>query len=179
MCVLSQDRLPRGECHNRGAEWLQTKFTATELALEPDTTTFAKTLYRASPAERVSLIRAGVSASRIPELGAALHVSQESLLRMLNLPATSSRQKARPGAMLSTEQSERVIGLMQLIGQVAVMVDNSGDSTDFDAARWIGEWLERPVPALGGAKPSDYMDTTTGQKLVSNLLVQSQLGVFA
>ena len=39
-------------------------------------------------------------------------------------------------------------------------------------------WLERPLPALGGAKPSAYMDTMTGQKLVSNLLVQSQLGVF-
>ncbi|WP_161493356.1 antitoxin Xre/MbcA/ParS toxin-binding domain-containing protein [Zoogloea sp. LCSB751] len=147
--------------------------------MEPDITTFAKTLYRASPAERVSLIRAGVPASRLPELVAAMHVSRECLLRILNLPGAATRQKARPGAMLSTEQSELVIGLMQLIGQVAFMVDDTGDSTNFDAARWVGEWLERPVPALGGAKPSDYMDTTTGQRLVSNLLVQSQLGVFA
>ncbi len=158
---------------------LETKFTAAEMTLEPDITTFAKTLYRASPAERVSLIRAGVPASRLPELVAAMHVSRECLLRILNLPGAATRQKARPGAMLSTEQSELVIGLMQLIGQVAFMVDDTGDSTNFDAARWVGEWLERPVPALGGAKPSDYMDTTTGQRLVSNLLVQSQLGVFA
>ncbi len=147
--------------------------------MKPDTTTFAKTLYRASPAERVSLIRAGVPASLIPELVVAMRVSRESLLHMLNLPAASSRQKARQEAMLSTEQSEQVIGLMQLIGQVAVMVDDSGDSTDFDPARWVGEWLERPIPALGGAKPADYMNTTTGQRLVSNLLAQSQLGVFA
>lgn len=149
------------------------------MALEPDTTTFAKTFYRASPAERVSLIRAGVPASRIPELVAAMQVSRESLLRILNLSESSTRQRARLGAMLSMEQSERVIGLMQLIGQIAFMVEDAGDSKDFDAARWVGEWLERPVPALGGAKPSDYMDTTTGQRLISNLLVQSQLGVFA
>lgn len=146
--------------------------------MEPDTTTFAKTLYRASPVERVSFIRAGVSASRLPELVAVMHVSRERLLRMLDLPRSAIRQRPHPGAMLSTEQSERVIGLMQLIGQVAFMVDDAGDPTDFDAARWVGEWLERPVPALGGATPSDYMDTTTGQRLVSNLLVQSLLGVF-
>lgn len=146
--------------------------------MESDTTTLAKTLYRASPAERVSLIRARVPASRIQELVAAMQVSRESLLRMLNLPGASIRQKARSGAMLSTEQSERLIGLMQLIGQVAFMVVDTGDATDFDAARWVGEWIEQPLPALGGAKPSDYMDTTTGQRLVSNLLVQSQFGVF-
>ncbi|MBS0370864.1 MAG: DUF2384 domain-containing protein [Proteobacteria bacterium] len=147
--------------------------------MEPDTTTFAKTLYRASPAEHVSLIRAGVPASRLSELVAVMHVSRKCLLRMLNLPGVATRQKARPGATLSPEQSERVIGLMQLIGQVAFMVGDTGGSTNFDAARWVGEWLEQPLPALGGAKPSDYMDTTAGQRLVSSLLVQSQLGVFA
>ncbi len=146
--------------------------------MEPDATTFAKTLYRASPAERVSYIRAGVSASLFPELVAAMHVPRERLLRMLALPRSAIRQRPHPGTMLSIEQSERVIGLMQLIGQVAFMVDDAGDSTDFDAARWVGEWLERPVSALGGATPSGYMDTTTGQRLVSDLLVQSLLGVF-
>ncbi|MBS0370578.1 MAG: DUF2384 domain-containing protein [Proteobacteria bacterium] len=81
--------------------------------------------------------------------------------------------------MLSTDQSERVLGLERLIGQVAVMVGDSGDSTGFDAARWVGDWLEQPIPALGGAKPADYMDTIEGQELVSRLLVQSQAGVFS
>ena len=62
---------------------------------------------------------------------------------------------------------------------LAVMVGDSGDSTGFDAARWVGDWLEQPIPALGGAKPADYMDTIEGQERVSRLLVQSQAGVFA
>lgn len=144
------------------------------MTLEPAITTFAKTCYRASPAERISFIRAGVSASHLSGLAEAMHVSREHLLRMLDLPSTSIKQKTRPGTPLSTEKSERVIGLMQLIGQVTFMVDDTGDPTDFDAARWVGEWLEQPLPALGGAKPSAYMDTMTGQKLVSNLLVQSE-----
>lgn len=44
---------------------------------------------------------------------------------------------------------------------------------------WVGEWLERPSPALGGAKPADFMDTMEGQGLVTRLLLQSQVGVFA
>lgn len=150
-----------------------------EVALEPGTEAFAKSVHRASPAERVSLIRAGMPAYRISELAAAMHVSQGRLLGMLNLPTASIRRKARQGEVLSTEHSERVIGLARMIGQVAVMVDNSGDPKGFDAARWVGEWLEQSAPALGGGRPAEYMDTLTGQALVSNLLVQSQAGVFA
>lgn len=95
------------------------------------------------------------------------------------MPGFSARRNARKGSMFSTEQSERVIRLECLIGQVAVMVDNSGGSKDFDAARWVGEWLEQPVHALGGAKPADFMGTMTGQALVSSLLIQSLAGVLA
>ncbi len=146
--------------------------------MEADTVAFAKSLHLASPAERVSLIRAGVPASRIPELAAALHVSRERLLGMLNLPDSSIRRKAHQSAVLSADLSERVIGLVSLIGQVAIMVEDSGGPKDFDGAGWVGEWLERPIPALGGNAPADYMDTSTGQALVVSLLMQSQAGVF-
>jgi hypothetical protein len=49
----------------------------------------------------------------------------------------------------------------------------------FDASRWVGEWLERPLPALGGAKPAEYMDTMEGQELISRLLAQAQSGAYA
>ncbi|WP_368664723.1 antitoxin Xre/MbcA/ParS toxin-binding domain-containing protein [Zoogloea sp. LCSB751] len=42
------------------------------------------------------------------------------------------------------------------------MVNDSRDPKDFDAARWVGEWLEPPAPALGGGRPAEYMDTLTG-----------------
>ncbi|WP_161493246.1 antitoxin Xre/MbcA/ParS toxin-binding domain-containing protein [Zoogloea sp. LCSB751] len=146
--------------------------------MKPDSMVLAKSLYQASPAERVSLIRNGVPASRIVNLVEAMHVSREHLLGMLNLPSTSIRLKIRQGAMLATEQAERVVGLERLIGQIVIMVEDSGDPKEFDAAGWVGEWLERPLAALGGAKPADFMDTMTGQTLVSSLLVQVQAGVF-
>lgn len=139
----------------------------------------AKSLYLASAAERVGFIRQGVPASRIEELAEAMHVSRERLSGILRLPSSSVRRKIRQDATLSIEQSERVIGLMSLIGQVAVVIEGSEDPKGFDAVLWVGEWLEQPVPALGGDRPADYMGTFSGQALVSNLLIQSQAGVFA
>ncbi|MBS0348172.1 MAG: DUF2384 domain-containing protein [Proteobacteria bacterium] len=140
---------------------------------------YAKSLYQASPAEFVGAIRGQVPATRVVLIVEVTSVPKERLVRILDLRRATIARKIREGEMLSTDQSERVLGLERLIGQVAIMVGDSGDSTGFDAARWVGDWLEQPIPALGGAKPADYMGTTEGQELVSRLLVQTQAGVFA
>lgn len=109
--------------------------TAAEAALEGTTVTkHAKCLYLASPAERVRLIHEQVPALRLKDLASEMHISQEHLLNMLKLPHASVRRKSRQGATLTTEQGERVIGLECLIGQVATMVEESGDTISFDAA---------------------------------------------
>lgn len=133
----------------------------------------------ASPGEPVAATQEGLAASRIQEIANAMHVSRAHLLRMLKLPRAAIGRKIRRGAMLSAAQAERVMGLEQLIGQVATMVENSGNPRGFEAARWVSEWLEQPVSALGGATPADFMDTVAGQSLVSNLLERSRAGVFA
>ena len=127
----------------------------------------AKSLYLASPAERVRLIRKRIPASHLKELADSMHILQGHLLSILNLPSASVRRKSRQGAMLTTEQAERVVGLECLIGQVAVMVEESGDAIGFDAAQWVGE------------TPADFVETMTGQKLLSGLLARSRAGVFA
>jgi uncharacterized protein (DUF2384 family) len=58
------------------------------------------------------------------------------------------------------------------------MLIESGHDEKFDASRWVGAWLERPLPALGGSKPADYMDTIEGQEFISRLLAQSQSGAY-
>ena len=70
-------------------------------------------------------------------------------------------------------------GVQALIGQVEEMVRESGNPIDFDAAKWVSEWLNSPLPALGGQHPATYMDTIEGQKLVASLLSMAQSGAFA
>ncbi|MEO9190059.1 MAG: MbcA/ParS/Xre antitoxin family protein [Acetobacteraceae bacterium] len=43
----------------------------------------------------------------------------------------------------------------------------------------MSHWLNDPLPALGGARPIDLMDTMEGQTLVSTTLAQLQSGAYA
>ena len=80
---------------------------------------------------------------------------------------------------LSPEDSEKVVGVAKLIGQVEEMVRQSGDMKDFDAPRWLAAWLQQAVPALGGARPIDLLDTLEGQAMISRLLSQIESGAYA
>lgn len=136
-------------------------------------------VYRAAPLERIELIKEGVSAAEVVQFAERLDTSKELLMRWLGLPRATIDRKAKARQNLSTEQSERVLGLAKLIGQVQTMVQESGDPDGFDAARWVGQWLERPNPALGGCRPAQFMDTVEGQQLVSALLAKTQSGAYA
>ena len=94
-------------------------------------------------------------------------------------PRSTIARKMKYNSVLSKHESERVLMMAALIGQVATIVEESGDAKGFDAAAWIGQWIETPLPALGNQKPAEFMDTAAGQQLVSQLLAQSQSGAFA
>lgn len=61
---------------------------------------------------------------------------------------------------------------------VQQMVDESGNAAGFDAAVWLRVWVHRPQPALGGARPLDYMDTAERQEVVMRLLGSIQSGSY-
>jgi len=108
-----------------------------------------------------------------------MHIPKERLYAFLRLPRSTLDRKIRNHETLPPEYTERVLGLERLVGQVEEMVAQSGNPAGFDAHRWVGEWLDRPLPALGGAKPADFMDTMEGQRLITQLLAQSQSGAYA
>ena len=106
-------------------------------------------------------------------------MSKELLLGSLGLSRATISRKEKDETALSKDESERVLGVATLIGKVQTMVAESGDAAGFDAARWVADWLAKPLPALGGATPASYMDTFEGQKLVAELLSMSQSGAYA
>lgn len=131
------------------------------------------------PQERISLIRHGIEASTIGDLSIRMGMSKESLLSSLGLSRATISRKEKDATVLSKNESERVLGVAKLIEMVQAMVEESGDPTGFDAARWLSEWLSTPLPALAGATPASYMDTFEGQRLVADLLSMSQSGAYA
>jgi uncharacterized protein (DUF2384 family) len=61
------------------------------------------------------------------------------------------------------------------------MLVESGDpitASGFDVDKWLADWMNQPMPALGGRHPIEYMDTIEGQDQVSGLLARMQSGAF-
>lgn len=145
----------------------------------PARTLTASGLYYATELERVAIIRQGVPANILVQIGRAMDMSNDLLFSTLALPRSTVVRKIQNNETLSAEQSERVVGLERLVGQVEAMVKQSGNPEGFDAGRWVGGWLQRPLPALGGKKPAELMDTMEGQNLVARFLAQSQSGAYA
>ena len=139
----------------------------------------ASGLYYATELERVTIIRQGLPANILVQISSAMDISNDLLFSTLALPRSTVVRKIQNNEMLSAEQSERVVGLERLVGQVEAMVEQSGNPEGFDAGRWVGDWLQRPLPALGGKKPAEFMDTMEGQNLVARFLAQSQSGAYA
>jgi putative toxin-antitoxin system antitoxin component (TIGR02293 family) len=139
-------------------------------------------LYQATAVDRIDLIRSGVNAADFKIFVSGLDVQQEKVFTMLDIATATVNRKASRNESLSREDSEKVVGMAKLIGQVETMLEESGDPElmkDFDAARWLTHWMEEPVPALGGASPADYMDTIEGQEMISRLLSTMQTGAYA
>ena len=136
-------------------------------------------MFKASPSERIDLIRKGVPAEIVVTTGIDMGMSKERLLAFLQFPRTTINRKIARNEALPPEFSERMIGLQKLIGQVESIMAESGVDRNFNAAHWVAKWLEQPLPALANAKPADYMDTVEGQELVSGLLARMQSGAYA
>lgn len=139
---------------------------------------FAK-MYKASALERIEIARRGVAAEMFVLTGTEMGVPKEKLFTLLHVPRATINRRIQRNEALPPEYSERIIGLQKLIGQVEVMVAESGDPTGFNAAHWVADWLERPQPALNNAKPAEFMDTIEGQELVSSLIAKMQSGAYA
>jgi putative toxin-antitoxin system antitoxin component (TIGR02293 family) len=136
-------------------------------------------VYRATPSERIKMIKSGVPAALVKDLFTQLAMSQSLGFEALKLSAATVNRKALQADNLSVDEGERVLGMAKLVGQVEAMVQDSGNPAGFDAPAWTSRWLREPLPAFGGARPVDFMDTMEGQAMVSRVLAQSQSGAYA
>ena len=117
------------------------------------------------------------AAGRVGELSSAMDMPKEALMDSLGLSRATINRKVQREQALSPEESERVMGMQALIGQVQTMIE-AERAPEFDAAKWLANWLAAPLPALGGETPGSFMDTVEGQKYVGNLLEMAQSGAY-
>lgn len=136
--------------------------------------------YWLSPVERSQLVKQGVPAREVVALANAMDLPREQLMRVLGLARSTVERKIAQRGPLSQSDGERLVGVERLIGQVDAMVREAGEApADFDAARWFARWMAEPVPALGGLRPQELLDTADGREAVSTLLYQMKSGAYA
>ena len=133
-----------------------------------------------SALERVHLVKQGVPARSVQEMSAAMGLPREQLMRAVGLARSTVERKLAARGRLSEAESEKLVGLSRLIGQVDAMVRESGEApVGFDAARWFAAWMGEPVAALGGLRPQQLLDTADGREALATLLLQMRSGVYA
>lgn len=136
-------------------------------------------LFSASPQARIAMIRQGVPAIEAKRLVQALGVEQKVFYRALGLKTATVNRKITQSEQLASDESERLLGVARLIGQVEAIVAESGDPKGFDAPEWLSRWLREPLPALGGTPPMALLDTMEGQAMVAEALSRIQSGAYA
>jgi putative toxin-antitoxin system antitoxin component (TIGR02293 family) len=136
-------------------------------------------LYSVAPMLRVELVRTGVPPEALGLIAQAMGISKDQLYTTLGVPRATMERKLRERRRLNQDESERVVGIARLVGQVDQVVRESGEPKGFDAARWVAAWLDRPMPALGGVRPGTLMDTGEGREIVAGLVAQIQSAAYA
>jgi len=128
--------------------------------------------------DRICLLRQGVPASWVRQAEEATGLGRSTLCALLGLKLSTINRKLNQKLRLSPDESERLMGLQRLIGEVEVVVRDCGDGQGFAAGRWLASWLQRPNQALGGATPASYLDTAEGREQLGRLIGAQRSGAY-
>jgi putative toxin-antitoxin system antitoxin component (TIGR02293 family) len=141
---------------------------------------YARQVARATPLELVEIERRGVLGSFIKDLSRRMEIPSSRIFTILGVPKATAEKKAAAGERVEGRGGQAAIGMVKLLGiaQEIVATSTAAEAKTFDAARWLGQWIERPQAALGGRKPADLLDTPTGVELVARLMGSLESGAY-
>lgn len=141
-----------------------------------------RTLLRTAPlSERVRIEREGVPYQVVKGLIEDIFVSSSEFQTFVRIPKATFTKKMRERSLFAGTTGQSVVGLMELINKVEDMLAAEQDNEaakDFDVERWVGQWIQRPQPALAGLAPAELMDTPTGRASVMRVLGAIQSGAY-
>ena len=145
-----------------------------------DLDNFVLAISRATPYQLVEFERRGVDGRFLKDLSKRMEIPQLHVFEMIGVPKATAEKKVSAGAVISGSGGQAAIGIAKLIAKARDIVADSTaeEAKDFDAAKWLGKWLEIPQPALGGRKPSELLDTPTGLDVVLKLLGAIESGAY-
>lgn len=141
---------------------------------------FLRQVHDATPLQIIEIERQGIAGSFIADLSKRMDIPSSRVFSMLRIPKATAARKTSEDTMIDGRAGQAAVGMVRLLGLAQDIVDDSTapEASGFDTLKWLGQWVERPQPALGGRKPAEFLDTPTGVALVSRVLGSLQSGAF-
>ena len=99
---------------------------------------------------------------KIPAIGIVyiseiLGVSLPIVLGYLKIPDKNLIRKIKRGDLLSREDAKLLLGIVGIVKQVDMILNSPVRLRSFNAGRWLGDWMQEAVPALGDVPPGTYL----------------------
>ena len=141
---------------------------------------YVRRISRATPMELVEVERHGVKGRFVKDFSKRIGVSALRFYEIIGVPKATVEKRSAGDMEITGAGGQAAVGMAKLLAKAQEIVDNStaAESKDFDAAKWLGQWIERPQPALGGRKPAELIGTPTGVAMVSRLLGAVESGAY-
>lgn len=112
---------------------------------------------------------AAVPAALARDLGRALDIAPRHFFRdILGTNRSAAEKKSFTDAPLPAAAGLVALRLLWLLGQVETAGGGgAGAATRFDAARWLGQWLEAPQAGLQGHRPVEMLGSAGNVEVVA------------
>ena len=141
---------------------------------------FVDRVAEATPMQIFEAELRGVDSLLLKDLAKRMDIPAVRIFQIVGIPKATAERKTAAQEPITGAAGQAALGLTRLLGLAkGIVADSTAEAAkDFDAARWLGRWIERPQPALGGRKPADLIATPTGLEMVARLLGAIESGAY-
>lgn len=110
----------------------------------------------------------------------SIHSSAAGLFNIGSISSERMRQFDEICLESPSGDPEHQAAMSILLTRVELILQESThpDATNFDAKAWLENWVKQPAPALGGARPVEFLGTPDGVDQVERVLGAMQSGSY-
>jgi hypothetical protein len=135
--------------------------------------------YFLTQAETSALVKQGIWADDVRKIARSMGLKREQVAVMLGIPVAAVATGGQRKQLLASAHARRLVGLGKLAGQLQAMIARSDDGNNFNAMRWLAQWLFQQNAALGWTTPAAHLSTPEGQRQLSDLLARAESGAMS
>jgi len=117
----------------------------------------------------LDLIKKGISKKALDNTLEMMGISLEEMSDILHVSERTLRRYTDT-SLLNTKQSERILELTKLY--------HYGEEV-FGNLETFKTWMDSTIMALGEKRPKEFLDTSIGIKLITNILGRIEYGVYS